>query len=1062
MEYHKLNKLGQGGGKAGAVCAQLSCQDPQASLAGCIKNGDLTTFSALLADVAPLDDAKHLSLPDDEKELYPLPEDHWINQAIESENSFMLLQLSVQQPAVEFTQLLVRAGARADMYNDDLDQAVLHSAVLGGHGEQHIAALLVDPRNKADVNITLQPGGVTSIHLAAERGLQTCLKMLLDQPGADVNAKDLAGGRTPLFLAAKNKHAECVKMLIENGANPDTKCSRSSPREAIRENLPYFNIESIKVKERPRQNTVEYLVELLERKDLAMFKCVLNFISVKEVSQKRIKGFTILQKASQMGLHHFVIILLNFGVNPNIVTVENATRPILLAAQRGHYETLGCFVDHFQKHLEYQNSVISNFAVWSRDTKETVLHLVLKKSHKKALLGIASTSELNNQDMNYRKCLDILLDSGSDLKQQLTRIINKKDNLNNTALHYASQLWTQEDVTSLLNLGANIGVRNLRGEIPLTRILPKTLEDFLDNCATHESHPMNEDFKVEFNYSWLAPAVDDYDADEWDADRQKELEMEGLPETESLWCMAQSKSHRHLLRHPTVTSFLWLKWQRIRKFFSRNIRLYILFVTSLTWYIFTRFGGVSMNNTNPGINLMNCSDPGKSKADVFCHHLNLDSGSHYGFWYTAFLVECFFLLVLAFRDLRRDCGCSSGSAFMVSFLSSWFEIILAGMAAFLVAFSSGGLWYILVALLALLALRELLQMAASLKRYFLSLENLFELLMLSLLGFLLFAPDSPEDCQCEVKRHAAAVCILLAWIELIVLVAKHPRLARYNVYISMFYKVLQTFLSFLLWYSLFLMAFAFGFYIMLHKDIPGFVPPADHYVYFDGPWTSLVKTITMFVGELEFSDIPIDPASNLSWLSFSFLVVFVFFIVVILMNLLNGLAVSDTGIIMEKAEIVSYTTRVETISYMESVLLGDPFDFLSKWPPVSFLAKIPSLALCHQVYSHCPSARQAGHAVTGATGILLFYSLLPEKKKKFPSEDDEETCGSCRVKNVEDIPKDIMDATRILVLKKEEDKQKFDVEESQKQLQLALQTQQTQIDRIESQIQLLLQICSKK
>ena len=33
----------------------------------------------------------------------------------------------------------------------------------------------------------------------------------------------------------------------------------------------------------------------------------------------------------------------------------------------------------------------------------------------------------------------------------------------------------------------------------------------------------------------------------------------------------------------------------------------------------------------------------------------------------------------------------------------------------------------------------------------------------------------------------------------------------------MFYKVLQTFLSFLLWYSLFLMAFAFGFYIMLHK-----------------------------------------------------------------------------------------------------------------------------------------------------------------------------------------------------------------------------------------------------
>ena len=91
------------------------------------------------------------------------------------------------------------------------------------------------------------------------------------------------------------------------------------------------------------------------------------------------------------------------------------------------------------------------------------------------------------------------------------------------------------------------------------------------------------------------------------------------------------------------------------------------------------------------------------------------------------------------------------------------------------------------------------------------------------------------------------------------------------------------------------------------------------------------------------------------------------------MNLLNGLAVSDTGLIMEKAEIVSYTTRVETISYMESVLLGDPLDFLATWPPVRFLSSVPSLALCHQVYSACPTARRAGHCISGATGILLFY-----------------------------------------------------------------------------------------
>ena len=105
----------------------------------------------------------------------------------------------------------------------------------------------------------------------------------------------------------------------------------------------------------------------------------------------------------------------------------------------------------------------------------------------------------------------------------------------------------------------------------------------------------------------------------------------------------------------------------------------------------------------------------------------------------------------------------------------------------------------------------------------------------------------------------------------------------------------------------------------------------------------------MFVGELEFSDIPIDPSSRLSWVAFSFLVTFVFLIVVILMNLLNGLAVDDVGAIQEQAEIVSYISRVETISYLESILLGDPFDFLTRWPPASLLARLPAMALCHQV-----------------------------------------------------------------------------------------------------------------
>ena len=81
------------------------------------------------------------------------------------------VQVAVSGLDPEFTRLLVRAGARAAQYNDLLDLAPIHSAVLGGHGELHLPALLSDPANRADPNTAAQPGGETALHLAAARGM---------------------------------------------------------------------------------------------------------------------------------------------------------------------------------------------------------------------------------------------------------------------------------------------------------------------------------------------------------------------------------------------------------------------------------------------------------------------------------------------------------------------------------------------------------------------------------------------------------------------------------------------------------------------------------------------------------------------------------------------------------------------------------------------------------------------------------------------------------------------------------------------------------------------------
>ena len=155
---------------------------------------------------------------------------------------------------------------------------------------------------------------------------------------------------------------------------------------------------------------------------------------------------------------------------------------------------------------------------------------------------------------------------------------------------------------------------------------------------------------------------------------------------------------------------------------------------------------------------------------------------------------------------------------------------------------------------------------------------------------------------------------------------------------------------------------------MLHKDyVRESEPDNDENTFFNQVWLALVKTTIMFIGEIEFGDLPID--SN-SWLSYCFLLWFVFLIIVVLMNLLNGLAVSDTGLIREQAEIVTHLASVDTISYTESILLGDPLDFLGNWPPFKWVANLPTLALIRCLFQN----KTALHFLHKVSSIGYFSS----------------------------------------------------------------------------------------
>ena len=177
--------------------------------------------------------------------------------------------------------------------------------------------------------------------------------------------------------------------------------------------------------------------------------------------------------------------------DPNISSVCNTTQTLFEASANGDPALLGLMLE-------------DNDGSWLdvRDHQhQTVLHRIMRKPLSGYHGGISSQQA---EKPNYEKCLDLILDYEG---VPWSSMINQQDSLGNTALHYAVKLWDQDTVTKLLLKGANMGLINNRGEAPISHISPATIQTILnEHCIQYEGNPTNEDFKVTFNYYFLAPA----------------------------------------------------------------------------------------------------------------------------------------------------------------------------------------------------------------------------------------------------------------------------------------------------------------------------------------------------------------------------------------------------------------------------------------------------------------------------------------------------------------------------------------------------------------------------
>ncbi|XP_014477620.1 PREDICTED: transient receptor potential channel pyrexia-like isoform X2 [Dinoponera quadriceps] len=167
---------------------------------------------------------------------------------------------------------------------------------------------------------------------------------------------------------------------------------------------------------------------------------------------------------------------------------------------------------------------------------------------------------------------------------------------------------------------------------------------------------------------------------------------------------------------------------------------------------------------------------------------------------------------------------------------------------------------------------------------------------------------------CPWQNHAAALGILLAWIELMMVVGRFPM---FGIYIQMFTQVSINFFKFLAAYVCLIIGFSLGFSV-LHKN----------YKSFANPLVSLLKTVIMMSGELEFEDVFFDENATLMYPGTAHLMLlsFVILVTVILTNLMVGLAVSDIQELRRCAGLDRLVRRAELVAHLENMLFSKLLD----------------------------------------------------------------------------------------------------------------------------------------
>ncbi|XP_046752292.1 transient receptor potential channel pyrexia-like isoform X1 [Diprion similis] len=221
-------------------------------------------------------------------------------------------------------------------------------------------------------------------------------------------------------------------------------------------------------------------------------------------------------------------------------------------------------------------------------------------------------------------------------------------------------------------------------------------------------------------------------------------------------------------------------------------------------------------------------------------------------------------------------------------------------------------YYLLTFLACSTAARKLFEFFVyhSVKQYFSYTDNILDIFVV--IGLFVATSTYDQAVAGSWQNYVWAFAILCAWTNVMLMIGQLPA---FGTYVGMFTQVQWEFGKLLIAYSGVLIGFTVSFCVIFVGD------PS-----FSNPFTGFIKIMAMMAGEVDFQGLILTnnkPADGFSYVSIAsqlLFVLFLFFITVVMMNLLVGIAVDDITGLRKNAGITKVIRQTKLIVFVETAL----------------------------------------------------------------------------------------------------------------------------------------------